>query len=233
MKKLVIIPARAGSKAIPGKNWKKLDGKPLVQYTIEIALKQFSEDEICISTDSIEVIEIAKELGLKVPFIRPSELANDFVGTQEVLLHALQYWQQNFFDPDVIILLQPTSPFRKSIHVTEALSLYNSSVDMVLGVKHTNANPYYNLKEEDVNGFLRPSKSASFIRRQDCPNVYEVNGAIYIINPNSLSNLSIQSFTKVVKYVMDNQSSFDIDDEFDWILAECIIKNELNLRSLV
>ena len=223
MKKLVIIPARAGSKGIPGKNWKKLVGKPLVQYSIEIALKQFSKAEICVSTDSIEVVEIAKELGLEVPFIRPSELSTDFVGSQEVLLHALEYWRQNFFDPEIIILLQPTSPFRKSIHVTEALNLYNSSIDMVLGVKLTKANPYYNLKEEDEEGFLQPSKSASFLRRQDCPDVYEVNGAIYVINPNSLYSFPMQAFSKVIKYVMDDQSSFDIDNEFDWTIAESIL----------
>lgn len=225
MKPLVVIPARAGSKGLPGKNWKQLNGKPLIQYTIEAAKKVFKLEEICISTDSREVIEIAQSLHLNVPFVRPDYLSSDNVGSQEVLLHALAFWDVNYYSPDVIILLQPTSPFRNEFNIREGLSFYNSNIDMVVGVKETKVNPYFVLKEEDENGFLKASKPSLFARRQDCPKVYEVNGAFYAINPQSLSKSQIQSFDKVVKYVMDEISSLDIDDQFDWLMAETFIKN--------
>ena len=226
MKPLIIIPARAGSKGLPGKNWKLLNGKPLIQYSIEVALELFDKKEICITTDSLEVIELAKSLGLQVPFVRPSTLASDTAGSQDVILHAIRFWEENYYAPDVIILLQPTSPFRKSEHVRSALQIYNESksIDMVVGVKETKANPYYNLREENEMGFLIPSKVGNFTRRQDCPKVFEVNGAVYIINPISIKNRTMQSFERIIKFQMDEVCSHDIDDEIDWIVAEVLIK---------
>ena len=95
MKQLVVIPARAGSKGLPGKNWKSLHGKPLIQYTLEVALACFAPNEICVTTDAPEVVEIAEKLGLNVPFVRPEELASDMAGSREVLLHALDFWSSN------------------------------------------------------------------------------------------------------------------------------------------
>ncbi len=226
MKQLIVIPARSGSKGLPGKNWKELNGKPLIQYTLEIALKLFPSQEICVTTDSSEVLSIAENLGVYVPFIRPDELASDTAGGQDVLLHAVDYWEKNFYTPDIVILLQPTSPFRKAKHISEALGLFNNTLDMVVGVKETKANPYYILREEDKNGFLKPSKPALFKRRQDCPKVYEINGALYIINSKSLKNQSMQGFERIVKYEMDEFSSLDIDNELDWIMAEALIKKQ-------
>lgn len=225
MKPLIIIPARAGSKGLPGKNWKCLNGKPLVQYSIEVALELFDKQQVCITTDSKEVIAIADSLGVSVPFLRPESLASDTASSQEVILHALKYWEENFYTPDVVVLLQPTSPFRRAKQVCEAIKLYDSFIDLVVGVKETKANPYYILREEDKNGFLIPSKQGNFTRRQDCPKVYEVNGAIYVINPKSLKEKSMQSFDKIVKYEMNEISSHDIDDEIDWIVAEALIQN--------
>jgi N-acylneuraminate cytidylyltransferase len=224
MKSLVIIPARAGSKGLPGKNWKFLNGKPLIQYSIEVALELFDNEEICITTDSVEVIELAQTLGLPVPFVRPSELASDTAESQEVILHAIRFWEENYYTPDSVVLLQPTSPFRKSAHIKGALDVFNNSIDMVVGVKETKANPYYILREENEMGFLVPSKIGNFTRRQNCPKVFEINGAVYIINPNSVKNKAMQSFERIIKYQMDEISSHDIDDEIDWFVAEALIK---------
>ena len=140
MRTLCIIPARGGSKGIPGKNHKPLMGKPLIQYSIETALSIFPKDQICISSDSIEIIEIATKMGVKPPFIRPENLSTDTSGSREVLLHALDYYNnqckinnQPLFDS--ILLLQATSPLRKKQDVQICLDLYESKAcDMVVSV---------------------------------------------------------------------------------------------------
>jgi len=111
---LVIIPARAGSKGIPGKNWRNLGGKPLIQYSMEQALEVAQSHQICISTDSPEIQSIAQSLGLPIPFTRPEALSSDTAGSREVLLHALDYYEQEGQIFENILLLQATSPFRRS-----------------------------------------------------------------------------------------------------------------------
>ncbi|MDD7461673.1 MAG: acylneuraminate cytidylyltransferase family protein [Prevotellaceae bacterium] len=228
MKSLIIIPARGGSKGIPGKNIKELAGKPLLNYTIELARKLAADEDICLSTDDLDIVNVAESCGLKVPFLRPANLATDYIGTYEVLLHALNFYEEQGHFYEKIILLQNTSPFRKKEQVEEALRLYTPEIDMVVSVKEVTANPYYNCFEEDGNGFLQISKgSGDFIRRQDVPKAYEYNGAIYIINPASLKEKTLGKFTKRVKYVMDEISSVDLDTMTDWMYAEFLIKEKL------
>lgn len=223
MKPLVIIPARGGSKGVPRKNVKLLNGRPLIQYTIDAARAVFSDDYICVSTEDREIISIVESLGLHVPFIRPAELATDQCGTTEVVLHALQFYDNTGYCPDTVVLLQATSPFRGAQEIQEALSLFDQDCDMVISVKETKANPYYVLMEEDSEGWLQRSKLGACTRRQDCPKVYEVNGAIYIIKRESLETSPMSSFNKVRKYLMSDSSSLDIDTSTDWIIAETMI----------
>ena len=230
MKPLIVIPARGGSKGVPRKNIKVLGDKPLIQYTIDAAKGVFDDEFICVSTDDFEIKSVVEQLGLKVPFLRPNELASDTAGTYEVLLHAISYYESKGYFPDTLILLQPTSPFRTSAHIKEALKLYHESIDMVVSVKETKANPYYILFEEDRNGYLKKSKEANFTRRQDCPKVWEYNGAIYIINVKALKACAISQFTKVCKFEMDETSSHDIDTLLDWRIAEIIINDKENDR---
>ncbi|MCF6359288.1 MAG: acylneuraminate cytidylyltransferase family protein [Cyclobacteriaceae bacterium] len=224
MKPLVVIPARGGSKGVPGKNIKKLHDKPLIQYTIEAARGIFQDERIVVSTDALEIKHEVEKLGLDVPFLRPSKLSIDTAGTYSVLIHALNFVEKNGYYPDTLILLQPTSPFRNSRHIKEALQLYSNTIDMVVSVRETRANPYYVLFEEDSNGYLKPSKSGNYARRQDCPRVWEYNGGIYIINISSLRLKELNHFEKVKKYVMDDISSHDIDTKFDWSFAEFLLK---------
>ena len=230
MKPLIVIPARGGSKGVPRKNIKVLGDKPLIQYTIDAAKGVFDDEFICVSTDDFEIKSVVEQLGLKVPFLRPNELASDTAGTYEVLLHAISYYEAKGYFPDTLILLQPTSPFRTSAHIKEALKLYHESIDMVVSVKETKANPYYILFEEDRNGYLKKTKEAHFTRRQDCPKVWEYNGAIYIINVKALKERAISQFTKVCKFEMDETSSHDIDTLLDWRIAEIIINDKENDR---
>ncbi len=228
MNSLVIIPARGGSKGIPHKNIKELGGKPLICYTIDLARSLVSDKDICVSTDDMEIIRVVENYGLKVPFVRPAYLATDTMGTYEVLLHALDFYEKNGKKFDNIILLQCTSPFRRIDDVRGALGLYTPDIDMVVSVKEAVSNPYYNAFEENESGFLSISKGdGHYHRRQDAPKAWEYNGAIYIINPESLKEKPMSDFTKIVKYVMDDIHSIDLDTMFDWKLAELILKEKM------
>lgn len=228
MECLVIIPARGGSKGIPHKNIKPLNGKPLIHYTIDVARSVANDADICVSTDDIEIIKCVEDYGLKVPFIRPADLATDTAGTYEVLLHALNFYEEKGHHYDVVLLLQNTSPFRNGNHVKEALKLYRPNIDMVVSVNRTKTNPYYNCFEENRDGFLyKTLDSSSFIRRQDAPLTYEYNGAIYVINAEQMKKMPLGKFTKRVKYEMDDIHSVDLDNMIDWKFAEFILKEGL------
>lgn len=225
MNPLIIIPARGGSKGIPHKNIKPLNEKPLIYYTIDVARTITTDENICVSTDDKEIISVVEDYGLKVPFVRPAELATDTAGTYEVLLHALDYYENHGSYFDVLVLLQTTSPFRRADQVKEALNLYSHELDMVVSVKECAANPYYCVFEEDRNGYLHVCKgNGDIFRRQDAPKVYEYNGAIYVMNPEVLKTTHMHKMTKRVKYVMDDFSSFDLDTMWDWKMAEMLMK---------
>ena len=228
MKPLIIIPARGGSKGIPHKNIKPLNGIPLIHYTIDVARGIASDDDICVSTDDTEIIKCVESYGLKVPFVRPAELATDTAGTYEVLLHALDFYEKQGKKYDVVLLLQNTSPFRTVQHVKEALELYRPDIDMVVSVNETKTNPYYNCFEDDKDSFLKKTLDCtSFVRRQDAPKTYEYNGAIYVINPEQMKKMPLGKFTKRIKYVMDDIHSVDLDNMMDWKYAEFIMKEGL------
>ena len=223
---LIIIPARGGSKGIPRKNIKPLGGKPLIYYAIDTAREITSDENICVSTDDAEIESVVEQYGLPVPFLRPEELSTDTAGTYEVLLHALDYYEKQGKHYDIVLLLQTTTPFRTAEQVKEALALYDKSqADMVVSVKECAANPYYNIFEEDKDGWLHVSKGdGNIFRRQDAPKVYEYNGAIYIMNAEKLKQTHMHKLPHRIKYVMDEQSSFDLDTMADWNMAEMIIK---------
>lgn len=225
---LIVIPARGGSKGLPGKNIKELAGKPLIHYSIEIARKLFSDQFICVSTDDEKIKKIAEQTGLKVPFLRPAALATDTASTQEVILHAVDFYENRFGRKfHKALLLQPTSPFRETAHIEDAMAMYSLEVDMVVSVKETKANPYFNLFESTGSGWIEKSKKAHFTDRQSCPKVYELNGSIYIINLSSLRAKKMSEFDKMKAFVMDAKYSIDIDNELDWKITELIISRGL------
>lgn len=225
MRILYVIPARAGSKGLPEKNIKILGKKPLIEYSIDFALaNMLDNDELCISTNDSKVIEIVKAKGISVPFIRPDSLASDDSSTQDVLIHALNYYESIDKKFDVILLLQPTSPFRNQEDFTRLLSEFSSEIDMVVSVKIAKENPYFSLFEEKSGGYLKKSKKGVFTRRQDCPLVYAFNGSMYLINIEALRNNKIGDFKKIKKIVMPEERSIDIDTFADWVLAEYYLK---------
>jgi len=225
-KLLVVIPARGGSKGIPGKNIKPLAGRPLLAYAIDCARAVTSDADICISTDDPAIRATAEAEGLAVPFLRPDALAADTSGTYEVLLHALDHYAARGNAYDDLLLLQPTSPLRQPAQVAEAVKTYWEQLpEMLVSVRESAANPYYNLFEETTGGYLQKSKESNFVRRQDCPPVYEYNGAIYVISVAALRKQPLHQLKKVVKYVMDDRSSVDLDTPDDWAYVEFLISH--------
>ena len=223
---LIIIPARGGSKGIPHKNIKPLNGKPLIYYSIDTARAITADENICVSTDDMEIKSVVEACGLKVPFLRPDELSTDTAGTYEVLLHALNFYENQGKHFKSVLLLQTTSPFRTAEQVKEALALFDQSdTDMVVSVKECLANPYYTVFEEDKEGYLHVCKGdGNIFRRQDVPKVYEYNGAIYIMNADELKRTHMHKMQHRIKYVMDAKSSFDLDTMEDWHMAEMMLK---------
>ena len=219
---LVIIPARAGSKGIPSKNSKLLAGKPLVSYTLECALDIALPENICVSTNDPEIISITENHGISVPFIRPDHLANDTATTESVILHALDFYALQGKTYEVVILLQVTSPLRTITHIQEACALYSNAIDMVVSVKESPKT--HLLCKENTEGFLEQIIQSNTTRRQDSETVYEYNGAIYILNVQSIQEKGLAGCTKRIKYCMPEEYSIDIDTEFDWKLTECILQ---------
>lgn len=241
MKVLILISARGGSKGIPGKNIKDLAGKPLIYYSIDIA-KAFLDrtkidGEICISTDDFLIQKAVKEYGVATPFVRPESLATDTSTTIDVILHALNYYKDLNIAFNYIILLQPTSPFRrlKDLLSSWKLIVENSDTDAVISVFDSGANPYYNMVEL-TDGFIKRSKSLSDItRRQDSPKVYQLNGAIYILNVESfLRTNSIMNLHKIKMIEMSPINSIDIDYQSDWDYCEYLINsNSILINELI
>lgn len=228
MKLLGIIPARAGSKGVPGKNTKSLGGKPLIAYTIESA-KQSSLIDIIVSTDSEEIAAIALERGAAIPFMRPAELATDSAKSIDVVIHAVQEMQKQGKQYDAVVLLQPTNPFRPSGFIDKAINLFRENncdaLVSVLPVPHE-YNPHW-VFEPDANGYLHIATGDATIipRRQELPKAFYRDGCIYITRTDVL--LSQQSFFgKTLGYIeADPSLHVNIDTMEDWVIAERIASN--------
>lgn len=228
-KSLYIIPARGGSKGIPRKNIKLLGGKPLIHYSINVALELTDDAHIIVSTDDEEIAEVASQTGLAVPYMRPAHLATDTAGSREVIIDAMDYADSIGVQYDNVVLLQPTSPLRNVDDVKRALELYSHDVDMVVSVVETASNPYYNCFEADAaTGYLHVSKGDGKItRRQDAPKVWEYNGAVYVINPKSIRAMALGEFPRKVPCEMPRERSIDLDTPLDWAIAELVISELL------
>lgn len=225
---LFLIPARGGSKEIPHKNIKILGNKPLINYSIEFARKFADDADICVSTDDDKIIKVVSESNLKIPFQRPENISTDFSTTDEVIEHALNYYKSKGINYDIVVLIQPTSPFREEQDLMNMLNEFNESIDIIASVCIPKSNPYFTLFEENKQHLLVRCKKSNSTRRQDAEKVYAFNGSIYIINAKTfrIDNLSKK---KIKKYLMqDPIYSIDIDEELDWLLAETILNKKNN-----
>ncbi len=221
MDTLIIIPSRAGSKGLPGKNTRKLNGKPLISYTLEFALNIKSQNDlICVTTNDPKVMKIINNYEEINIIRRPENLSNDTSGMTDVIEHAINFYKQKKIQFKYVLLLQPTSPIRIKNDYLNLIKLIDAKTDMVVSVKESKSNPYFNLFEENRSGFLIKSKTGSYHRRQDCPKVFEYNGSMYFFKLNSFIKFGLHSMKNVKKMEMPNERSIDIDDINDWKIAE-------------
>lgn len=224
---IATICARGGSKGLPRKNVLPLAGKPLIVHSIEQARSCVEINEVYVSTDDEEIAAIAEAAGAIVPYQRPSELASDAAEKLPVIEHLVRHLEASGLVIATIIDLQPTSPLRTADDITGALALFGqSSAELVVSVTEPSHNPYYTLVEAQRDGALALCKSAAFARRQDAPAVWGLNGAIYVWRRAALARAARDGFWSVPAraYPMPRERSVDIDDRFDFELAEWLYR---------
>lgn len=220
-----IIPARGGSKGIPGKNIKLLDGKPLIYYTIKESFKSQYLNEIFVSTDDPIIAEVSKKCGANI-IKRPPELAADDSPTIDAIIHAINTIKCDN-DQDILVLLQPTSPLRKANDIDAAIELFlERECDSVISMCKVDHPPYWCFIMN--NGILQPLFGDKYLkmRRQELPEIYRPNGAIYITSLGNLYKNKGFYCDKMIPYQMSPEKSIDIDNEIDFKIAEIMVRNE-------
>lgn len=220
---LALIPARGGSKGIPGKNIKEFNGHPLIAYTVAAARGSRYVDTVVATTDSPEIASVAKAYGAEAPFLRPPELAQDESKTIDAVMHAVDAMDSLDRAHDIVVLLQPTSPLRRSKEIDEAIETFFSHGRLGLAsVSEASENPVLT-RRIDKSGVMHPILSVpSTIRRQDMPKFWHVDGAVYINRTDELTPETSLNDNPIA-YVMPSLRSSDIDDIEDFLRAEKIL----------
>lgn len=223
---IAIVPARKGSKRLPGKNIKLLNGKPLIAYSIESALQSALIEEVIVSTDCDNIASIAKEYGAKVPFLRPINVSGDTTTMCETVKYTvdrLNKSRQNKIKE--FILLQPTSPLRKSFHINEAIRLfYEKKANTVIGVVESKY-PLEWAVQIDENKTLVPIKGNKICNHQACRSVYFPNGAIYVFSYDFFCGGDYYG-PRTFPYVMQRCFSVDIDSIDDFSYAQFLLSKK-------
>ena len=232
-KKLFIsICARGGSKGVPNKNIKKLDGKPLIAYSIILSnkLKQYFDVKLGLSTDDLKIKEVAQDFGLVTDYIRPNLLASDSAGKLDVIKALYAHHQLDDYVADFVLDLDVSSPLRNLNDILNAFHIFEKEPETlnVFSVSKAHKNPYFNMVEQDENGYVHLCKplNQSVYSRQSAPEVFEMNASFYIFR-NEYFKLNKDSvFTKKTRpFVMDH-ICFDIDETLDFEFMEFLVKNQ-------
>lgn len=228
---VAFIFARGGSKGIPGKNKFMLNKKPLIAYSIEVALQCPSISDVLVSTDDKEIAQIAKKYGANVPFIRPSKLATDDSNELDSWKHAINEYEKIYKNKiDLFISLPATSPLRSVDDVENCIEKYKEgTADIIITIKDASSNPYCSMIKNDSMGFSHivnsHDDSRDYFRRQDAPKVYDMTGVAYISNTEYiLSSNSIFS-GKVKSVKIPDERALDIDKILDLKFAEFLMIN--------
>ena len=229
MKYIVLICARGGSKGLPGKNIKQLNGIPLIGWSIKIAKQIDRISRIIVSTDSEEIAKVALKYGAEVPFMRPKDLAQDDSPEWLVWRHAIKYVESHEGeDIDAIVVLPVTAPLRSVKDVDTCIDLFEEGgVDSVITVSEANRSPYFNMTVNDDSGYasLVISPENQIIRRQDAPEVFDMTTVAYVVNTNAVKLSNGVFKGKVKSIVIPQERSIDIDTLLDFKIAECLILN--------
>lgn len=222
MKVLYLIPARGGSKGLPGKNIIALNGKPLIAYSIEAALNSAFKGDVMVSTDDPTIAEVAKKYGANIPFIRPQELAGDKASGMDVVFHALDHAKKQGKEYELVMVLQPTSPLRTVEDIKNAFDLLQkSNAKAVVGVSRSEHHPLWSntLPEDKFMGdFIRSEMKDK--QRQELPEYYQINGAIYVGYTDYIREQKVFLGPQTIAYIMPIERAVDIDTEKDLVLAE-------------
>ncbi len=221
---LAVVPARLGSKRLPEKNIKMLNGKPLLAYTIDAIKKSQYINRFVVSTEDTNIAQIAQSFGAEI-INRPKELASDESPTDDVIINVLEQLQKKEqYIPDIIILLQPTSPLRTTEDIDTAIKTFlDSSGESLVSVTEYDHTPYWAFRIE--KGVLKPEfTKGSPKRSQDLPKLYRPNGSIFISRAQTF--LEHRSFytKQILSFIMPRERSIDIDDEFDFSIAEFLLR---------
>ena len=226
MKILGLIPARGGSKVLPGKNVMKFAGKPLIAWTIDASKESGILDRVIVSTDCPEIARISREYGAETPFMRPEELSRDHSPAMPFIIHALKWMMENEnYAPDCLMLLQPTSPLRNSQDIVNSVDLMRrEGSDSVISVCEPAVHPYHSKQINDEGYIDNLVGRSENVPRQKLPKAYILNGAIYLVRTTVLIDKETLYPPKTSAYIMPQERSIDIDNEIDFRIAEFIAR---------
>lgn len=226
---LGIIPARGGSKTVPGKNIKNLAGKPLLQYTVDVAKASKNISKLILSSDDDAIINVANQLNLEVPFIRPSDLAQDNSPTLPVIQHALNFYKNEGIHFDAVCLLQVTSPFKTTEFIDKAIEKFiESKADALVSVKKVphEYNPHWTFKVNNSDCLEISTGEETIIgRRQDLPVSYHRDGILYLTKTNVLLEQNSLYGDTLAYIESPSNVNVNIDTKDDWKKAEDYLKN--------
>jgi hypothetical protein len=231
---LAIIPARGGSKGLPGKNIKPLCGKPLIGWTIEQAQSSKYIDEIFVSTDSNEIAAVAEDFGIKVPFVRPTELATDTSPSSAFVLHTIDYYRNKGQEFDYILLLEPTSPLRDITDINIAIEqlLNHDTAKSIVGVSKVEATHPAFLVDISKEGLLKSYlKEMKTLRRQELSDLYFFEGSLYLSDIEFYIKEQTFYHDLTLPYVVPKYKAYEIDDIVDFYIVEKIL--ELKLKNIL
>lgn len=225
MRILALIPARGGSKRLPGKNIRPLGGKPLIVWSIDVAKDIPEICDILVSTDDVATAEIAADAGASVPWLRPQVLASDTASSVDVALHALEWYEREKETVDGLLVLQPTSPFRSRDTVSRGIKLFiEHQRRPVIGVSLVESHPMwcFRIDGDSMKPFI--DGGGLHKRSQDLPPAYVVNGTFYLISPEDFKEARTFFIDAMVPLVVDRRSeALDIDTLYDWQIAEAYL----------
>ena len=221
-----VIPARSGSQGLPGKNILTIGGKPMITWSIEAALASGQCNRVFVSTNSNDIAAIAMEAGAEIPFLRAENLSGPVASTDAVMVDFLRHFREVEY-PDVLMVLQPTSPLRNSGHIQKAVKLFEGSdATSLMSVTFSRQSPYWT--QVIQNGMLVPfMNDVPFSRRQDLPITYYPNGAIYMVTVNQLLETGHLHTDLCLPMVMTESESIDIDTELDFRVAELHMASQM------
>ena len=229
-----LITARGGSKGGPHKNIKELAGKPLIAWTIEAALASQELDRVVVSTDDKEIASIARQYGAEVPFLRPLRLALDDSSHADVVLHAIDWLEEHDqFVAEYVVMLQPTSPFRIAADIDGALDFARKkNAKSVIGMMHAPSHPICmrGMTEDGLLVELTEQRDESQLRRQLLEDVYAFNGAVYVVQTEAFrESKTFRPEGETYGYLMPTERSWEIDTEWEFLVASLLMKNQLQV----